>query len=183
MSDEEDRPKLSVVAENTREQIDANLHQERVDYALRELAANIIRVVRGAGRPDDIIDQCNAVLKAAIDYHDKVQRFVSYHSVAAALRLERERVRDYDSFEGERQLALRQMIDGSLQVTASRLLGQLTQERRGESELYEGFRELRGIYDAARKQREAAERAARAKASPKRKPVKRKAKKKDPPIL
>ncbi|THK35643.1 hypothetical protein EHS39_23740 [Ensifer sp. MPMI2T] len=79
---ERDRSKLTVVAENTRQQVDANIMQEQADHALRELAANIIRVVRGAGRPDDIIDQCNEVLKAAIEYHDKTQRFVRYYSVA-----------------------------------------------------------------------------------------------------
>jgi hypothetical protein len=179
MGDDSERPKLTVVAENTRQQIDAKMLQERMDYVLRDLAANIIRVVRGAGKPDDIVDQCNEVMKAAIEYHDKTRRFVSSQSVAWALHLKPERIRDYDSFEGERQLAMRQMIDGSLQVTASRLLGQLTQERRGESELYEGFRELRAIYDEARKRREAAERANQAKAPPKRKPVRRKAKKKD----
>ncbi|WP_157784740.1 hypothetical protein [Sinorhizobium fredii] len=36
MSDEKDRPKLTVVAENTRQQVDANIMQEEVDYALRE---------------------------------------------------------------------------------------------------------------------------------------------------
>ncbi|WP_373413736.1 hypothetical protein [Ensifer aridi] len=182
MSDENDRPKLTVVAENTRQQVDANIMQEQVDYALRELAANIIRVVRGAGKPDDIIDQCNEVLKTAIEYQDKTKRFVHHYSVAAALHLKPERVRDYDSFEGQRQLALHQMIKGSLQVTASRLLGQLTQENRGEREMFEAFRELEHLYQELRKKREAKAKAARAKGAPKRKPVKRKTKKKDPPV-
>lgn len=183
MSDDEDRPKLTLVAENTRQQIDVNMLQERVDYALRELAANIIRVVRGAGKPDDIIDQCNDVLKAAIDYHDKGHRFVSYHTVAEALRLDRDDIDDYDSYFGRRKLAIRRMVKGSLQIAASRLLQQQTQVHRGEAELDDGFIELESLREERRKQREAAERAARAKAAPKRKVVKRKAttkRKKDP---
>lgn len=177
MSDDSERPKLEVVAENTQQQIHATYQQERVDYALRVLAANIIRVVRGAGRPDDIIDQCNEVLKGAIEYHEKVGRFVSSDSVAAALRLERERISDYDSFGGQRQLAMRRMIDGSLQVTASRLLGQVTQQRRGENEIFEAYRELEQLYQDLRKKREAEAKAARTGAAPKRKPAKdRKAK-------
>lgn len=168
MSDESDRPKLEVVAKNTRQQIDAMQMQGRVDYALRELAANIIRVVRGAGRPDDIIGQCNEVLKEAVEYHEKVGRYVSLDSVAAALRLERERISDYDSFVGQRQLAMRQMINGSLQVTASRLLGQPTQQRRGESEMFEAYRELERLYQELRKKREAETKAARTSAAPKR---------------
>jgi hypothetical protein len=183
MSDEQDRPKLTVVSENTRQQVDANMLQERMDYALRELAANIIRVVRGAGKPDYVIDQCNEVLKAAIEYHSKTGRFVSDQSVAWALHLKPEQIRDYDSFEGQRQLAMRQMIRGSLQVTASRLLGQLTQENRGDSEMFEAYRDLEHLYQDLRKQREAEARALRPKTTPKRKPVKRKAKRKDPPAL
>ncbi|PJR16786.1 hypothetical protein [Sinorhizobium meliloti] len=181
MSDDQDRPKLTVVAENSRKQIDANLLQEQLDYALLVLAANVIRVVRGAGKPDDIIFQCNDVVKAAVEYKDKVGRFVSSHSVAGALRLPRERVDDYDSFHGQRQLAMREMMDGSLQVVASRLLGQLTQEHRGEREMFEAFRDLERIYQDLRKQREAEAKAARTRAAPKRKQAKRK--KNDPPVL
>ncbi|MDE3811637.1 hypothetical protein I7I49_15280 [Sinorhizobium meliloti] len=103
MSDDQDRPKLTVVAENTRQQIDSNLLQEEIEYALRVLAANVIRVVRGAGKPDDIIYQCNDVVKAAVEYKEKVGRFVSSDAVAGALRLARERIDDYDSFHGQRQ--------------------------------------------------------------------------------
>lgn len=174
---------LLSVAENTQQQIDRNWQQDRLDYALQVLAANIIRVVRGAGSPDDIIDQCNDVLKAAVEYHEKVGRFVSDHAVAAALRLEREKIHDYDSFEGQRLLAMRQMMDGSLQLAASRLRGQLTQQRRGESEMFEAFRELEDLYQERRKKREAEAKAARTKAAPKRKPAMRKAKKNDPPVL
>jgi len=154
--------------------IDENWLQEALDYRLRELAANIIRVVRGAGRPDDIVDQCNEVLKAAIEYHDKTQRFVSDQSVAMALHLKPEQIRDYESFEGQRQLALRKMVKGSLQVAASRLLDQRTQENRGESEIFEAYRDLEHLYQVLRKQREAELRAARAKPAPRRKPAKRK---------
>lgn len=177
MSDEKDRPKLTVVAENTRQQVDANIMQEQVDYALRELAANIIRVVRGAGRPDDIIDQCNEVLKAAIEYHDKTQRFVPYHSVAAALRLEREEIDDYHSYFGQRKLAIRRMVKGSLQIAASSLLKQLTQIHMGESELDDGYRELESLCEERRKQREAEARASRVAATPKRKSTAKKARK------
>lgn len=177
MSDESDRPKFTVVAENTQQQIDANWIQETVDSRLRALAANIIRVVRGAGRPDDIIDQCNDVLKAAIEFDEKAGRFASSHSVAAALRLDHERIDDYDSFEGQRRLAMRQMMDGSLQVAASRLLNQLTQGRRGEADMFEAYRELEQLYQELRKKREAETRATRTKTAPKRKPVKRKPRK------
>ncbi|KSV76681.1 hypothetical protein N182_24730 [Sinorhizobium sp. GL2] len=177
MNDERDRPKLTVVAENTQQQINENWLLEALDYRLRELAANIIRVVRGAGRPDDVIDQCNGVLKAAIEYHDKTKRFVSDQSVAVALHLKPEHIRDYDSFQGQRQVALRKMVKGSLQLTASRLLDQRTQENRGESEMFEAFRDLERLYQEIREKREAEARAARSKPAPKRKPVKKKPRK------
>ncbi len=140
-----------------------------------KLAANIIRVVRGAGRPDDIIDQCNEVLKAAIEYHDKTQRFVPYQSVAAALRLEREEIDDYHSYFGQRQLAIRRMVKGSLQIAASSLLKQLTQIHMGQAELDDGYRELESLREERRKQREAE--SGRVAARPKRKSTARKARK------
>ncbi len=47
MSDDSERPELKVVAENTQAKIDENWAQGFFDQQLLDLAANIIRVVRG----------------------------------------------------------------------------------------------------------------------------------------
>lgn len=45
------------------------------------------------------------------------------------------------------------VVRGALQVAASRLIGQLTQERAGEDEMHFGIREITAIHDAERRAR------------------------------
>lgn len=161
MADDDEKPRLKVVAENSQRQIDEAYAQDLVDSRLRELAANLIRVVRGAGKPQEVIFQCDKVVKAALEYRESAGHLPTSFSVASALGLEHERIRDYESFEGQLQLATRKMMDGGMQIVASRLLNQMTQERRGDSELYEGFRDLERLFEERRKEREAEERARR----------------------
>ncbi|MDX0127409.1 hypothetical protein GOC15_22810 [Sinorhizobium meliloti] len=175
MSDESDRPNLKVVAENTRAKIDENWAQEVFNQQLIELAGNIIRVTRGAGKPHEVISQCNEVLKAAIDFRDRVGMLPSSASVANALMLEEAEIRDYVSLSGRRKLWRRDTVSGALQVAASTLLRQPLQITRGKREMDDAFDELEGFYYDLRKTREAEARAARASASSKRKPVQRKA--------
>lgn len=182
MANDEDKPRLKVVSENSQRQIDEAHAQDLVDHRIRELAANLIRVVRGAGKPHEVIFQCDKVVKAALEYRESAGHLPTSFSVASALGLEGERIRDYDSFEGLRQLATRKMLDGGMQVVASRLLNQLTQEHRGESQLYEGFRDLEHLYEEIRKQRAAEERARRsvARAKTKAKSAKKSVRKRKP---
>lgn len=177
MTDESDRPKLTVVAENTRGEIDRKWAEEVFERSLLELAANIIRVVRGAGKPHEVIAQCDEVVKTAIEVREKSGRLPSPESVANTLLLEHERIVEYDSFWAGRQHAVRRMVKGSLQIAASRLLNQQTQILRGESEMEDGFRDLERLHEELRKQREAEARAARARAAPQKKPTRKKAKK------
>ncbi|MQX23376.1 hypothetical protein GHJ84_20910 [Sinorhizobium meliloti] len=102
MTDDSERPKFKVVAENTQAKIDENWAQQFFDQQLLDLAANIIRVVRGAGKPYAVIPQCNAVLQAAVDFRDRVGALPSSASVANALMLREEEIRDYASLSGHR---------------------------------------------------------------------------------
>lgn len=175
MSDENDRPKLTVVADNPQLKRDALLERQFFDDALLQLAANIIRVVRGAGKPYEIILQCNEVVQTAIDFRDKTGDMPSDASVANTLQLQHEELTEYESFRSQRKLAMEQMVSGALRVAASTLLGQRLQIDHGEKEMQSAYRELERIHEERRKQREVAERAARARATPQRKPPKRKA--------
>lgn len=174
MTDEPKKLKLVVVAENTQQQIDTSFAQEDLDYALRQLAANIIRVVRGAGNPDEIIVQCAKVVDTAIAFREAAERVPSPVSVASAIKLKHDSLQYDDSFWFSRQLADRKMISGVLQFAASRLLGQLTQERRGETEMHEAYRDMESAYEELRKKRAAEARAARPRQASKKKPAKRK---------
>ncbi|WEX88000.1 hypothetical protein PZN02_000446 [Sinorhizobium garamanticum] len=141
------------------------------------MAANITRVVRGAGRPYEVILRCDEVVKAAIEFHNRVGRMPSEASVANALMLEDEEIRDYDSLFGRRKLAMQRTVRGALQVTASTLLHQQLQIKHGQREMDDAFDDLERLYEDLRRKREAEAKAARASAAPKRKPAKRKPRK------
>ena len=177
MTDEPKKPKLSVVAQNSPRQIEANEAQERVDWALRQLAANLIRVVRGAGKPEDLIKQCADVVNAAVDHRDAAGMLPSSFAVASAIQLKHDELQYENDFWFERQLAYRSIVNGALQFTASKLLEQPLHVQRGQDEMDKGIRGLESAREELRKKRAAEERAARAKTSPLKKSMKRKTKK------
>jgi len=161
MSDS-DPPKISLVVENSQADIDGQWAKQKLDRSLIELATNLMRVVRGAGRPDDIIDNCAGVLTAALEYQETTKRYPHSFEVASALRLEHEPIIDYQSFWAGRQLAIRDMISGSLQVAASTLIGQRLQIDQGKKEMDGAFREMERLREEQRQKRAAEEKAARA---------------------
>jgi len=174
MSDDEDRPKLTVVADNPQPKRDERYAQQQFERALLQLAANIIRVVRGAGKPYEVILQCNEVVNTAIEVRDKAGNMPSDATVANILMLGHEEIHDYDSLWSERKIAMRRMVSGALRVAASSLLQQQLQVQHGQREMDEAFDYLRYRYAEEQKKREAEARAARAKPAPSRKPAKRK---------
>ncbi|WP_310379780.1 hypothetical protein [Rhizobium sp. 1399] len=116
MTGQSEKPKLSVVAQNTSQQIETNDAQQQVNAALLQLAANIIRVVRGAGRPEELLSQCADVVNSAVDYRDAAGRLPSPATLASAIHLERELIDYGDTFWAGRKLAYRRIVRGSLQV-------------------------------------------------------------------
>lgn len=90
------------------------------------------------------------------EYTAAAGQFPSSFQMAGALRWEQ----DYEASlkftaEDRREIyATEKMIRGALQCVASELLGQATQRRMGEHELFGGFRDLREQRDEARKAHE-----------------------------
>lgn len=148
--------------------------QRAFDAALLQLSANIIRVVRGAGRPYDVILQCSDVLQAALEVKEKTGRVPSDAAVANTLMLKHEEVTEYESFRSQRKLAMEQMISGALRVAAARMLDQRLQIDHGEKEMQSAYLSLDRVYEELRKKREVEAKKRRAKTAPRRKPAKRK---------
>jgi hypothetical protein len=117
--------------------------RKEVEWALRDLTANLLRVTRGAGRGHDIWEQALRFLQSCKAYHDQVGVSPD-HRFSQMLNAPK-----FDATDGER--AHHKIICGALQITASRLLGQLMPERAGEQELEEGIRNLRLVRDAHRR--------------------------------
>lgn len=158
---EERPPYLRLAAENDQRTIDQEWARGRLRRPLRELAANVIRVVRGAGRSYEIAEQCIAVIEAYRGYFDKVGSWPAAWEVDQALAIGRDRDTQVYDEAWERAVARETILRGSLQVAASRLVGQNTQENRGRSELMEGVNSIIQIREEARMRRAEEERAQR----------------------
>jgi hypothetical protein len=63
---------MRLVSENSPEQLARNRGAEQLRDSLIELAANIIRVVRGAGKPVELMRQADEFLNAVVAYREAV---------------------------------------------------------------------------------------------------------------
>jgi hypothetical protein len=147
-------------ARKERERADA-LHG--VQCALVDLTANLLRVVRGAGKS-------YAIPRDAIELFGKIRVYTELtnelpHGYDLEQVLSMRRAEDWETLEEEIRKwdpvkeAEASIVAGSLQIAASRLLGQHTQERAGCREMLEGIEELREARkaEAAKPQKSIAE--------------------------
>lgn len=117
------------------------------------MTSNLLRVVRGAGKPHEIGSQAVALVEALVGYRGAVGTFppademsgfldVDYDREMLAQCSERERVRVY---------AQERVMRSALQIAASRLIGQGTQEAAGDYEMHGGIREFEAIREEERR--------------------------------
>jgi hypothetical protein len=153
---------MRIVSSQTEAQIKAERAKADFEYALRETTANLLRVIRGAGRPFEVAQQIKKCAEAIQAHELAIGLSIGEESVTNALGIPDEvDWRRFGNDERERHYAQETMVRGALQMTASKLLGQRTQEAAGESELYQGLREIERLRDEARRQMRAAEAAPR----------------------
>jgi hypothetical protein len=106
-----------------------------VENVLCRLTANLLRVTRGAGRAHEIAQQAIDFLKACKESHAQVGYYPAAEfpqMLDTAPELDRPDLNH----------AVHRIVSGALQIIASRLLDQKTQERAREDELYNGIRAL-----------------------------------------
>jgi hypothetical protein len=150
--------------------------KDEVERTACDLAANMLRIIRGAGKPYEILLQMKAVIDAAIKFQ-AVHSYWPNNVIADALRL---KSKDEEYWEGQREgrytkeqvdrwladgqqqrlLAEHTIQRGALQAIASALVGQNTQQRAGESEFFEGLRIWAKHWEERSRIRREAERAA-----------------------
>lgn len=130
---------MKLVSNNTDADIVQRRLKEQVEWAARELAANVLRVVRGAGKSYELIGQA-ANLAVLSQQYFEVAGVWPHPEIAEAIALpERRWLSGLDEAELLIQLGLHAATRGALQLAASEIVGQRTQARAGESELFEGI--------------------------------------------
>lgn len=113
-----------------------------VEDTHRALAANIPRVIRGAGRASELTTQSAAFIEACVTFKEAAGVFPFTDDVERMLVLDDQSEWINKFGETERALhdAKHTIIRGALQVVASELLGQRPQATLGSHELSDGTR-------------------------------------------
>ena len=157
MTDKRD-VELRLVSSATDIEVNMEFARRQLSWLLRELTANLMRTVRGAGRPSAVAEQIFAVASALQEYREAAGHWPPEYDIRTALD------RDARWPDGKPNddfgYGVDAMVDGGLQITASQLLGQNAQESAGKRELMEGLRIVEKIreknWEAASKSRKAA---------------------------
>ena len=132
---------LEIVSSQSETELAEREARSVTQWAIRELAANLLRVAAGAGRPHSITDQLVDALKSFHAYHDTVGHYPDAQIIADALDYEDGRPSYSDAY-AERAFAERQVVQQSLRVAASKMLAQRTQASTAMHEVYEGINRI-----------------------------------------
>lgn len=167
---------MKIVSENTDADLATNRAEQGVNATLRSLTANLIRIARGAGRPEDIAREAFALAEALVAYEAAAGMLPFGQDLAAFIQPEESDPSQWSDEEQLRHFAQELVVNGALQLTASRILGQRTQAAAGRTEMHTGMREIEAMRAAVQQQRKAEDRALRAatrkaKTASRRKPV------------
>jgi len=142
-------PPIRIVSEQSDADIEKNRTKEEVGIVLRAVAANLLRVIRGAGKPYDLSREmrgCLQAFKAYYDAHDqwpdsfRLQKEVDFDSGEYSRLRSDMTDREMEQWEIER--AENEICRAALQIVASKLIDQPLQERRGNDDLYSAIRSL-----------------------------------------
>lgn len=151
---------IRVVSERSEAEIKRQRATDALDGPLRQLASNILRIVRGAGKPYDLYEQMLAVLQAMNDYRDAVGAWPSSFEMDKILNARVERNWSDEDLkrwtEGgtlEMELAFDAICRGALQNVASKLVDQKLQIAAGENEVYEAVYRIEALREGWRKER------------------------------
>lgn len=174
---------LRIVSETSDVEIRRKEALEEVDLALRELTANLMRIVRGAGKSYEVFRQINRCRAAFLQYHEASGCLPSSSEIDRLLAIRRKADELYKcadeqsharwSADGTFMIAAAEDIirAGVLRAVSAELVGQRLQECNGENELHDGlrmyeqFREERRRARAAEKQIDNARRGTKGKRS------------------
>lgn len=142
---------MKLVSDQTDDDIRRRAAKAQLIEALSQHAANLLRVVRGAGKPRQIVEDLTFCAHAFDEYRRAHQREAEAEVVASAFD-----IRDLSHYRGQAtaedrarwleegtlavEEARQHIILASLQIVASRMLDQRPQMERGEEQLSQALR-------------------------------------------
>lgn len=142
---------IEIASSQTREERAERAVRADVTWALRDLASNILRVAAGAGRPSSVTEHVIGALKAMQDYYDRTGRFPDAQIIADALDYEDDPP-SHSSPHAELAYAERHVVQQSLRVAASLMVGQRTQATVATHGMYDGINRIVAEREAMRAQ-------------------------------
>jgi hypothetical protein len=155
---------MKVISENPDAEIAKNRAREGLRWPIRQLTANLLRIVRGAGSPDAFADHLGDVVVAFRAYEVAFGHRPGGDEVQQAMAAEE--TGDWDGYRAAKE----SLIRGALRLVAGRLLGQDLQAQHGENEMMDGVSRLEEIHEEKLRKWRAEIRAKRA---PEKRPPKR----------
>jgi hypothetical protein len=130
-------PKLTVASETDPADLEKALAERELSWETREMAANLLRVIRGAGKPHQLPQQIITLGEHILETHKAARAWAIWSAMEEALQ---SAMPDFfDAPEHEAHIGV--IAQGSLQFVASRLVHQPAQEAAGEREIESGIEE------------------------------------------
>jgi hypothetical protein len=131
--------KLEIVSNLTEQDVKANRARDEAVRALQALTGNLLRIVRGAGKPYELDNLAVDYVLAHRAYYEAAGQWLGDSNMHIALDVCRD---GYVPGDDSMSLVLTEAfcskedaIQASLQVAASRILGDSVRESRGKSDL------------------------------------------------
>lgn len=137
---------MELVSENSEVEIKAARALDRLRWPMKVLASNMLRVVRGAGRAYELPGQMADVLAQLEEYREEVGHYPSGYELSSLISRRHNESQHSDRWTD----GIDTMVEGALQIAASMLVYQGTQERAGHSELIRGLAVIERIREANR---------------------------------
>jgi hypothetical protein len=144
---DENPPKLSLVAQADPVELEKQQAHRDLGYDIREMDANLLRIIRGAGRPHELPQQIINLGGAILETHKTARAWAIWSA------LEDELHSGVPSYWEARESTRHEttIARGALQLVASRLVHQRAQEAAGGREIDEGIDELEETRERQRK--------------------------------
>jgi hypothetical protein len=143
---------MRIVARTSEKDLAMRRASDGISSEVTELTANLVRVARGAGRPEDIERQLRDLLHWIDEFRNAAGHGPWPEIFADAFRQawDRARVAPDDDDVTTFHSAERSVVRGALQMFASRLLGQNTQIQTGHNEMFDGIRKIERLREKSR---------------------------------